>query len=533
MRAKEFILEVNTSLGNKYQDLYTQYYKRAHRKARQQGLTGADADRVARLALDRYKDRVRTGEWDPIARKKGTGRSTYNESESRIPQWMDLGDISMDSKLSLYESVALTGRSLVESNSEDSVIYVRSLKDKSTTPNVGGTYIFTLLALIEDRLECQQAPSIGEVVSINADSYIIRLSDGREAVFPDKTISDCFSIYTVFFDSVPQYNTFRSAVSVKFDTVLPEFKDQLEEDWRHVVTGAGLASMLAGGGSAIYDKMQDTNKVAEPQAHVKQVQAPQANIKAPVAKPQEIDPKKAIAHAKDLMELPAAKYLHKAAVAAGLKGSELAQFMAQTAHESANFSTLKEFGDKNYFKKYDIKFNPSKAKELGNVHVGDGERYKGRGYIQLTGRENYRNAGKALGLPLEQKPELVERPDVAAKVALWFWKNRVKPNVDNFNDTADSTKPINPALKGLADRKNKFAGMKVAATQAPTTLAKTAAQAPSVKPATKPTTVAAKTAPKATTLAKAPDKTAPAAKAAVKQPVKVAAAKPVTKAKKV
>ena len=239
--------------------------------------------------------------------------------------------------------------------------------------------------------------------------------------------------------------------------------DELEEDWRHVVTGLGAASMMAGGGSAAYDAYK-AQQPSQPQAQVKQVQAPQAKIQAPQAKPQvpQISHPQAVSHAQDLLATKGAQILQKAAKAAGLKGSELAQFLAQCAHETANFTTLKELGDKNYFKKYDIKFNPAKAKELGNLRPGDGDLYKGRGFIQLTGRYNYKKAGEALGLPLERNPQLVERPDVAAKVALWFWKNRVQPNVDNFNNTSQATKPINPGLKGLSDRHNKYVGMKVA-----------------------------------------------------------------------
>jgi predicted chitinase len=156
---------------------------------------------------------------------------------------------------------------------------------------------------------------------------------------------------------------------------------------------------------------------------------------------------------------PEASILIKTAQAAGIKGAELAQFVAQCAHETANFTRLKEFGGKLDFKKYDPKHNPRKAKILGNKQIGDGERYKGRGYIQLTGRDNYKRAGVALGLPLEQRPELVERPDVAAKVAVWFWQSQVAPKVNNFNDTAQVTKPINSGLKGLDDRHSKFAGI--------------------------------------------------------------------------
>jgi predicted chitinase len=208
---------------------------------------------------------------------------------------------------------------------------------------------------------------------------------------------------------------------------------ELDEGWKDWVAGAAM------GAAALS---------AQP-AQAKQLPA------APIASAQ------ALGHdqAAQLVLKPAAKILIQTAQAAGIRGSELAQLVAQCAHETANFTRLTEFGGKLDFRKYDPKHNPRKAKILGNKKVGDGERYKGRGYIQLTGRDNYKRAGQALGLPLEQRPELVERPDVAAKVAVWFWQQRVAPAVTNFNDTAQVTKPINSGLKGLEDRHSKFAGI--------------------------------------------------------------------------
>ncbi len=54
--------------------------------------------------------------------------------------------------------------------------------------------------------------------------------------------------------------------------------------------------------------------------------------------------------------------------------------------------------------------------DLGNSHAGDGRRYKGRGFVQITGRTNYTKWGKRLGLDLVGKPELASRPDVAAQI---------------------------------------------------------------------------------------------------------------------
>lgn len=149
--------------------------------------------------------------------------------------------------------------------------------------------------------------------------------------------------------------------------------------------------------------------------------------------------------------------VQKTAITHGIRGTELAQFMAQVRHESADFSRMKEIGGKHYFAQhYDPKFAPQKAKILGNIHPGDGERYHGRGFIQITGRDNYRMAGDAIGIDLVNHPELAARPDIAAKIAVWYWKTRVKPNVHNFNDTTAVTKLINPALRGLRDRAQYF-----------------------------------------------------------------------------
>jgi len=150
--------------------------------------------------------------------------------------------------------------------------------------------------------------------------------------------------------------------------------------------------------------------------------------------------------------------MQKTARAAGIVGTELAQLMGQTKHESWNFSRLKEksMGPNYFAKKYDPKFAPRTAKILGNKQPGDGEKYHGRGFIQLTGRDNYRMAQTALNIPLLQQPELAERPDIAAKIAVWYWQTRVKPSINNFSDTKAVTQKINPAAKGLEDRHANF-----------------------------------------------------------------------------
>ena len=175
--------------------------------------------------------------------------------------------------------------------------------------------------------------------------------------------------------------------------------------------------------------------------------APKTSLK-PKPRPTELEkPKTSNAHENLLI---------KTARAAGIKGTELAAFLSQVAHESHDFQSMVEYGGSLDFRKYDPKYAPKKAKTLGNTKAGDGAKFKGRGYIQITGKYNYKKAGTALGIDLISNPELAEKPAVAAKIAIWFWKLRVQPNVDDFSNVRDVTKPINPGMRGLEDRKSNF-----------------------------------------------------------------------------
>ena len=103
----------------------------------------------------------------------------------------------------------------------------------------------------------------------------------------------------------------------------------------------------------------------------------------------------------------------------GLPISWVAYALATTWHETAHtMQPIKEYGGNAYFHRmYDIEGNrPHIAKQLGNLIPGDGVKFAGRGYVQLTGRTNYARAGKKIGEPLECEPDLAMRPDIAAKV---------------------------------------------------------------------------------------------------------------------
>lgn len=223
-------------------------------------------------------------------------------------------------------------------------------------------------------------------------------------------------------------------------------------------TGALAAGLGMGGAHLATKAPSNTSPVEKPaatmQAEPSQPLAVTVSKEVPKDEPK-VD-EKPIPSTVNAADPEIEKIVFSAAWRSGLRGNELAQFMAQTAHETLGFQRMVEQGDNEYFKKYDPKYNPQKAKILGNVKPGDGARYKGRGFIQITGRYNYKQAGKALGLPLEQKPELAEKPEVAVKIAIWYWKNRVQNAVDDYSDTIGVTSRINPSMSGLGDRDLNF-----------------------------------------------------------------------------
>jgi putative chitinase len=157
----------------------------------------------------------------------------------------------------------------------------------------------------------------------------------------------------------------------------------------------------------------------------------------------------------------------------GIETSEQqASFLGQCGHESAGFSVLVEnlnYKAESLCKVWPKRFpslemaqpyhrNPEKianhvyANRMGNgdEDSGDGWAYRGRGLIQLTGRDNYRACGEALGVDLEANPEYVETPMYAALSAGWFWNKNHLNNV--ASDITVLTKKINGGTHGLEDR---------------------------------------------------------------------------------
>lgn len=93
--------------------------------------------------------------------------------------------------------------------------------------------------------------------------------------------------------------------------------------------------------------------------------------------------------------------------------------LATAFHETAStMQPIKEFGGTNYYvRMYDVGgARPQKAIKYGNTCAGDGPKYAGRGYVQLTWKNNYIRAGKECGVDLVNNPDLAMRADIAAKI---------------------------------------------------------------------------------------------------------------------
>lgn len=160
--------------------------------------------------------------------------------------------------------------------------------------------------------------------------------------------------------------------------------------------------------------------------------------------------------------------------------NRIAGFMAQTSHESRDFTALVEnlnYSEKalnsvfgRYFGKgkrdakdyarnqekianyvYQDEFR-SKRGALGNINAGDGWLFRGRGIKQLTGRNNYAAFGKSVGMSAEEAAGYVATEKGAMESACWFWKTNKLQKWADKGDNKGLTKAINGGTIGLADR---------------------------------------------------------------------------------
>lgn len=134
---------------------------------------------------------------------------------------------------------------------------------------------------------------------------------------------------------------------------------------------------------------------------------------------------------------------------------ERAYVLATCFHETAGtMRPITEYGNRRYFDKYEGRTS------LGNSHPGDGFRFRGRGYVQITGRRNYGLAERRLGVSLLDNPDLALKPEVAVKILLrgmdegWF----TGKSLDNyFTDTKADFVNARRIVNGT-DRASKIAG---------------------------------------------------------------------------
>ena len=151
----------------------------------------------------------------------------------------------------------------------------------------------------------------------------------------------------------------------------------------------------------------------------------------------------------------------------------VAHFMAQIAHESGGLTRLEEglsYSAERLVEVWPKRFltveaakpfarNPAALAEkvyggrMGNTQPGEGYKYRGRGLLQLTGKDNYRLASKYSGLPLVEDPGAASQPASAARIALGFWKSAGLNDEADRDDITAITRVINGALTGLEERK--------------------------------------------------------------------------------
>jgi len=154
----------------------------------------------------------------------------------------------------------------------------------------------------------------------------------------------------------------------------------------------------------------------------------------------------------------------------------LSHFLAQTAHESGGYRAVEENlnysadGLNKIFPKYfknagrDAQAyhrQPEKianivyASRMGNGDTasGDGYKFRGRGVIQLTGRSNYTNFAKDMGIQLEEAVSYLATPQGAVESGAWFWNKNGLNALADKDDVTAVTKKINGGTIGLEDRK--------------------------------------------------------------------------------
>jgi putative chitinase len=120
-----------------------------------------------------------------------------------------------------------------------------------------------------------------------------------------------------------------------------------------------------------------------------------------------------------------------------------AAFLAQIAHESGELRWVEELASGDAYEG---------RVDLGNTETGDGRRFKGRSWLQVTGRTNYRRCGEALKLDLIAHPEFLCQPANASRGAAWFWESKQLNALADRDQFGLISKRINGGYNGLDER---------------------------------------------------------------------------------
>lgn len=119
-------------------------------------------------------------------------------------------------------------------------------------------------------------------------------------------------------------------------------------------------------------------------------------------------------------------------------------FLAQLAHESGEYRYMEEIADGSAYEG---------RSDLGNIHPGDGVKFRGHGPMQITGRNNHLDCGEALGLDLIADPLLFTMPEHGTRAAVWFWNSRQLSLLADRNWFKAMTVRINGGMNGFSDRR--------------------------------------------------------------------------------
>lgn len=215
--------------------------------------------------------------------------------------------------------------------------------------------------------------------------------------------------------------------------------------WIGGVGGSFLGGWLGNLAGSKFGRDNVTGKQVERPQQATEAQMPKATQPVPAEEPKGMS--------KSDLENWRKSYLENQLSKNGIDSiKEKAAFMAQMDHETMGFKKMTETGS-------GAQYNGNRV--LGNFFPGDGERFKGRGYIQLTGRSNYKKYGDMVGVDLVHNPELAARPDIAAKVAIAYWRDR-KVHGKTLSEQAQEgnfdmvTLGINGGYNGKLDRDVKY-----------------------------------------------------------------------------